>query len=94
MLGPEGLRGAVDLGDAATIETRVQRFRKALAEPNASGVRARGRALAANLAPIAPFLEKAKHLYLSPDGALDLVPFGALPDASGAYLLEEHRYRT
>jgi len=35
--------------------------------------------------------ELEKELYLSPDGALNLVPFGALPDAEGRNLLERHR---
>lgn len=92
IVGPEGLVAAVDLGPADAIERRVQRLRAAFASPTVSGADARARALAKKLLlPIEPHIANVKHLLLSPDGALNLVPFGALPTPDGKYLLERHR---
>ncbi len=55
--------------------------------------RARANALyEAVLAPLRGSLGNATHLVISPDGALNLVPFEALVDERGAYLIE--RYAT
>jgi CHAT domain-containing protein len=40
------------------------------------------------MAPIQKLLGKTRHIYLSPDGALNLVPFDALVDENGHYLVE------
>ncbi len=40
------------------------------------------------LAPLEPWLQRAHRLRIAPDGMLTLVPFGALSDAQGRYLLE------
>jgi CHAT domain-containing protein len=41
------------------------------------------------IAPLRPFLEDAAHLLISPDGPLNLIPFEALRDADGRYLVEK-----
>ena len=40
------------------------------------------------LRPLRPLLGAARHLLLAPDGALNLIPFGALVDETQHYLLE------
>jgi CHAT domain-containing protein len=40
------------------------------------------------IAPIQKLLGKTRHVYLSPDGALSLVPFGALIDSDEHYVAE------
>jgi CHAT domain-containing protein/tetratricopeptide (TPR) repeat protein len=95
----------VDLGDAETIERAVAGARRTLSaapesirklgEPDAE------KEVFAALRPLAeqvftPILAKAgdaKHLILSPDGALWLVPWEALPLADGKYAVEEYRMR-
>lgn len=40
--------------------------------------------------PLAPFLEGRRHVILVPDGPLSAVPFAALSDDQGKYLVERH----
>ncbi|MFQ3582204.1 MAG: tetratricopeptide repeat protein [Chloracidobacterium sp.] len=81
---------AVDLGELNDIEARIEDFRQALRErqPN---IRAVARALDEKLfAPIRPQLGKARRLFIAPDGSANLIPFEALIDERGRYLLEEY----
>ncbi|MEE8468839.1 MAG: CHAT domain-containing protein, partial [Planctomycetota bacterium] len=45
-------------------------------------------------APLAPHLEGVRHLVVSPDGFLNLLPFGTLADAQGRFLLERFSFST
>ncbi|PYT02622.1 MAG: hypothetical protein DMF65_06035, partial [Acidobacteria bacterium] len=40
--------------------------------------------------PVRTLLGSAKHLLISPDGPLNLIPFAALVDEQGRYLIEAH----
>ena len=42
--------------------------------------------------PIRPLIGDAKHLLVSPDGELNLIPFEALVDERGHYLLERYSF--
>jgi len=81
----------IDLGDAATVDAAVARLRRALADPARPEVAALGRQLHRQVfEPLRPLL-RASRLLLSPDGALNLVPFGALQDGRRRHLLEQYR---
>ncbi len=70
-----------DLGEAASIDATVDRWREGLARPDSapSEVDAVAAELSALvLAPVAEPLEGARHLMVSPDGKLALIPFGLL----------------
>ena len=91
VLGSSGLIASVDLGEASIIEREVQRFRAALSNPDAANVREPGRALHQMLVqPIANSLRNVDHLVISPDGALNLIPFAALVGSDGKYLVERY----
>ena len=81
----------VDLGEAAAIKADVAALRKALStsdgdpKPAARAVEARA------FAPVRALLGANRWVLLSPDGALNLVPFGALVDDDGHYLIERWR---
>jgi CHAT domain-containing protein/tetratricopeptide (TPR) repeat protein len=91
VLGQTGIVASVDLGEAAVVEREIQRFRTALSNPNASNVREVARALhAAIIKPLAPSLRNTKHLVISPDGALNLIPFAALVGEDDKYLVERY----
>lgn len=88
----------IPLGDAATIEARVEEWRSRAAEPAFGPSRPRiesacaeaGRSLRETVwDPIAPQLVGAKQIYLVPDGSLHLVDFGALPKSDGRFVIEE-----
>jgi CHAT domain-containing protein len=80
-----------DLGPAGPIDEAVGALRLALRDPRRDDVRARARTLDQMvLAPIRGLIDDAARLLLSPDGALNLIPFEALVDAQGRYGVERY----
>jgi CHAT domain-containing protein len=89
----QGMPVGFDLGEAAAIDRMLNVLRTALRNPSSMDVKARANAVyGAVMAPLRGSLGSATHLVISPDGALNLVPFEALVDERGAYLIE--RYET
>ncbi len=86
----------VDLGAAAEIEKNIQTFRKYLQDGSNTGNRQRdqiARTLDAQLMqPLRQHLGNTKHLLLSPDSALNLIPFEALKDENNKYLIERYAF--
>jgi len=77
----------VDLGDAATIDTMAHQFRVATSTPKSNDVLPTAAALSAVLIrSLSSHIKGVKHLLLSPDGALNLVPMAALLDDTGEYM--------
>jgi CHAT domain-containing protein/tetratricopeptide (TPR) repeat protein len=84
----DGVAYGVDLGDVVPIDGNIERFRAALSNPNRD-VRPAGRALyQALLAPISNSLRAVERIIISPDGALNLIPFSALIGDDDTYLVE------
>jgi CHAT domain-containing protein/Tfp pilus assembly protein PilF len=80
-----------DLGPAREIDTAVDEFRKALRDPRRADVTERARALDERvMRPLRASLGGAVRLIISPDGDLNLVPFEALVNESGRYLIERY----
>jgi CHAT domain-containing protein len=91
VLRPSGPPRWTDLGGATEVERLVARVRSAMSDPKRSDARQLSQALhRALMEPLRPWLDGASHLILSPDGALHLIPFGALQEAGGRYLVERH----
>lgn len=89
VLRQRGGIGWRDLGDARSIDRTVAEWRAALRDPNDSRAIELARTLDRRIMqPLRPLLRGATHLLISPDGQLDLIPFEALLDASGRYLVE------
>jgi tetratricopeptide (TPR) repeat protein/CHAT domain-containing protein len=89
ILPKEGEPAWADLGDASTIDRQVAEWRVALQDPRRQDVRSIARVLDERvMRPIRALLGKRRMVLLSPDGALNLVPFGALVDEHGRYLIE------
>jgi CHAT domain-containing protein len=88
----QGAPGFADLGLAQPIDALVARFRTALSE-DSSDVATQGRALDdAVMRPIRALLGDSSDVLLSPDGALNLIPFAALVDERGHFLVERYRF--
>ncbi|MGB9467626.1 MAG: CHAT domain-containing protein, partial [Candidatus Acidiferrum sp.] len=80
-----------DLGLAKEIDAAVDAIRQALRDPHRSDEIQLPRALAEKvLQPVRPLLAGAKHLLISPDGKLNLVPFEALLDEKNLYAVESY----
>lgn len=88
-----GVPTGIDLGEAATLDKTLDALRSALRTPGSDDVKARAHVVyRVVIGPLRESLGNATHLILSPDGALNLVPFEALVDEHGAFLIE--RYAT
>ncbi|HMW03218.1 MAG TPA: CHAT domain-containing protein, partial [Acidobacteriota bacterium] len=94
VLNPQGVIRFVDLGDVEPIDQVVSTLRKTLSNPKAN--------LEREVKPAAQVLDKlvmkpvrglvgnANHLLISPDGPLNLIPFSALVDEKGNFLVENY----
>ncbi|MDJ0583060.1 CHAT domain-containing protein [Crocosphaera sp.] len=84
----------IDLGEAATIDDKVENFRLQLAQDiPIKQTKERGQILEKLVfAKIRPFLDQDEQILLSPDGELNLIPFEALVDENDNYLVENYRF--
>ncbi|NEU73123.1 CHAT domain-containing protein [Hassallia byssoidea VB512170] len=98
----------VDLGDAATIDKSVADLRTVLKQkppdpytyrvappakkPTQSLEQLTRKLDEQVMAPIRPLLGDARHLLLSPDGQLTLIPFEALKDEQNKYLIQRYAF--
>ncbi|HEV2861124.1 MAG TPA: CHAT domain-containing tetratricopeptide repeat protein [Pyrinomonadaceae bacterium] len=80
-----------ELGAAAEIDKAVNALRQALRDPSRGDVRRLARAVDEKLMrPVRALAGDAGRLLVSPDGALNLIPFEALVDERGGYLVERY----
>ena len=82
LLFADGSTHALDLGLAEPIDMASLRLHDALAKAKVSYQPAAQALYARTLHRFVPMLGKVRHLFLSPDGQLALVPFAALHDGS------------
>lgn len=81
----------VDLGEADAIDEMIGAMRQALRDPASNDLNERARAVDERvMRPLRPSLAGATRLLISPDGELNLVPFEALVDERGGYLIEHY----
>lgn len=89
VLRREGQPGWVDLGAAEPIDRAVDALRKAARNPNRTDAGDLGRAVFDRvMAPVVAVVGDAERVVIAPDGALNLVPFAALVDEKGKFLVE------
>jgi CHAT domain-containing protein len=88
----------LDMGKAETIDTHIHAYRREMNQINVSGMLPDQEILTHEtmslygkiMEPIEPFLRGKRHLFISPDGELNLAPFEVLITPDGKYLMEEH----
>ena len=78
-----------ELGLAREIDQVVKAFRKSLQDPSSTNARELGRKLDETIfRPARELAAGTRHWIISPDGQLNFVPFEALVDQKGRFLLE------
>jgi CHAT domain-containing protein/Tfp pilus assembly protein PilF len=89
----EGTPLGRDLGEANAIDAAVDRLRQALRDPSRRDVREIARSLDEQIMrPVRALAGDATRLLVSPDGALNLIPFEALVDERGGYLIQRYSF--
>jgi CHAT domain-containing protein len=87
----QGTPIGIDLGPVDDIDPLVVALRRSLRDPADAEVRTRARAVDERvMRPLRPFVRGATRLLISPDGGLNLLPFEALADEYGRYLIEQY----
>jgi len=82
-----------ELGSAKEIDALVAKMRAALRDPQRKDTQQLARALDATvMQPVRALLGDATQLLVSPDGELNLVPFAALVDEQGRYLIQGYSF--
>jgi CHAT domain-containing protein/Tfp pilus assembly protein PilF len=93
VLPPEGAPISIDLGETNSIDAKIESFRNALRDKHRKDVKTIARTVdEAVMAPVRRLLGSTSHLFLSPDGALNLIPFAALVDEDGQYLVKRYLF--
>jgi CHAT domain-containing protein/Tfp pilus assembly protein PilF len=82
----------LDLGETRQIDQMIEEWRAALRDPKRTDVKALARTLDSRLMEPIRKLHSNRWLLISPDGALNLVPFGALVDEKNQYLIENYSF--
>jgi len=93
VLRKNGEIGWKELGQVKDIDAIVSKLREALRNPKRSDVNTLARNAGAKLiTPLQKLLGDAKHLFVSADGELNLLPFAALKDEQNRYLIEPYSF--
>jgi CHAT domain-containing protein/Tfp pilus assembly protein PilF len=82
-----------DLGEARPLDLAIDHLRAALRDPKRKDAPQLARVVDEKIMqPVRPLAGDAAHLLISPDGSLNLLPFEALVDERGRYLLERYAF--
>ncbi|MBW4518969.1 MAG: CHAT domain-containing protein [Scytolyngbya sp. HA4215-MV1] len=95
ILTAQGQSQGIDLGDTFTINQAIETFRAALRDPQTPPAQLKHAARkldALIMQPVRQLLGNAQTVLLSPDGALNLIPFEALVDENNHYLVETYAF--
>jgi tetratricopeptide (TPR) repeat protein len=80
-----------ELGETNAVDEAVARLRNALRDPKRKDVKNLVRAVAQRVfQPLRPLIGETSRLLVSPEGMLNLIPFAALVDEQGRYLVERY----
>ncbi|NEO89987.1 MAG: tetratricopeptide repeat protein [Moorea sp. SIO3G5] len=95
VLHDQGDPQGIDLGEVELIESDLELFRLSLQDkktPTADLKQAARQVDQKLMEPVRKLLGSTRHILLSPDGELNLIPFEALVDQQQDYLVENYRF--
>lgn len=91
VLHPTGEPKWIDLGEATPIDQAIEQFHAAIRKDRSRMPLQLLRRLDQLIAqPVRPLLGSARRVLISPDGAINLVPFAALRDEQNRFLIENY----
>lgn len=93
ILRGQGATRGKDLGATGEIDAVLHAWRQALRDPGRRDVRRLARAVDERvMRPVRALVGDATQLLVSPDGELNLIPFEALVDEDGKYLVQRYSF--
>ncbi|NEQ81057.1 MAG: tetratricopeptide repeat protein, partial [Moorea sp. SIO2I5] len=95
VLHSQGDPQGIDLGEVELIESDLEQFRLSLQDkktPTADLKQAARQVDQKLMEPVRQLLGSTRHVLLSPEGELNLIPFEALVDQQQQYLVENYRF--
>ncbi len=93
IVNSQGEVKAKDIGQVNEINKMIAAYRLALHDPKRSDVQQFARQIDEKLMqPLRALLGNSTQLFISPDGELNLIPFEALVDEKGHYLVENYSF--
>ncbi|HEU0031801.1 MAG TPA: CHAT domain-containing protein [Kofleriaceae bacterium] len=93
VVGATGDPSVVDLGPVTAIDEAIEKFRKAVSDPDNDRAVDLGQDLyKLTFAKIAPLLGGSTNVLIAPDGSLNLVPFSALVDDKKQFLIKRYTF--
>jgi len=96
ILTADGTVQGMDLGPADAIDAAVRTLATDLSSPDTPPFQVKEEAKALDalvMAPVRAALGDTTTVFISPDGALNLIPFEALVDENDSYLVERYQFR-
>ncbi len=92
VLRGKGPPKAVDLGPVSEINAAISQFRNSIWR-NLSTTNADAKSVFDKvMAPVLPLLGNDRHVFIAPEGTLQLVPFAALVDETDSYLAQRYQF--
>ncbi|MDQ3009605.1 MAG: CHAT domain-containing protein [Acidobacteriota bacterium] len=83
----------VELGEAKAIDEAIEKLRQALRDKQRKDVKQLARAVDEKvMQPVRALLGQTRRVFISPDGALNLIPFAALVDERNRYLIQRYSF--
>ncbi|WP_293044606.1 CHAT domain-containing protein [Moorena sp. SIO1F2] len=95
VLHSQGDPQGIDLGEVELIEPDLELFRLSLQDKDTSTAQLKQAARQVDqklMEPVRQLLGSTRHILLSPEGELNLIPFEALVDQQQRYLVENYRF--
>ncbi|UOQ66801.1 CHAT domain-containing protein [Hymenobacter volaticus] len=90
-MNKSGAITSYSLGSVASIDSLIIAWRSALKDPDNSSVDSLGRTVYQKvIAPLMPNVSSMQHLFISPDGLINTIPFASLIDNNNRFLIDNY----